>query len=258
MVIILFIFFLFLFLRYKNKNGNTKVLLCFYLLSGFVSTINYIFQIKIDEPINDFAVLYYLICLYLLLFPFLKNGQFTYENYNFPPKLVKFLSWILIISCFINLTYSISELINSVTSYKDFLDLRAGYYHDIHNQIHNYENKSLIHIFSNVLLYISYLCPIFCFYYIIKGNKKFAIMLCISSLANPIDRMIIGEREACLVVISNYIFAYYFFRNSFSSKIKKKIKFILILVAISLGGFIILMTFLRFSDYIGESLVIYR
>ena len=257
MVIILFLLFLSLFFKYKNIKGNTKVLLFFYLISVSVSLINYIFQIRLDEPINDFAVLYYLICLILLLYPFFKNGCFTYENYYFPPRLMKIISWVLIISGLINMVYSITELSSLVTNIEDFLSLRESYYHDIHSSSYHYVPKNSLHVLTNVISYVSYLCPICSLYYILKGNTKLFILLLIASLVTPIRLMLIGEREACLVVISNYIFAYYFFSDSFDDKIKRKIKLTFSVPLIFLGGFIVLMTFMRFNDRLGASLIAY-
>lgn len=258
MVVILFLLFLFLFLRYKNKSGNTKVLLGFYLISSFFSLVNYIYQIVPYEHMNNFAILYYIICLYMLLYPFLKNGQFVYKDYDFSPKLLNIISWILIVTSIIAMAYNLTSLIPKVNKLDEFFELRANYYNDLRLGPKNQtQQQPLLQTLANLPLYVSYLTPICCFYNILKGNNKLGILLLISSFSNPIRLMLVGEREASLVVIANFIFAYYFFCNDFTREMRKKVKLLVSIPFIFLGAFIILMTILRFSDGLVESLIVY-
>lgn len=259
MIIVLFFSFLFLFFKYKNRNGAAKILLGFYLISALISAVNYIFQIVIDEPINNFAVLYYLICLYLLLYPFIKNGTFSFKDYDFPEKLLKVMSWIFVVSGFIIMYYSIIDLLQKLNTLGSFFEIRQDYYNKnnagIYEQISS--GKPYIYILADYIQLVSYLYPICCFYNLVKGKRKLALLLFITSFSNPIKFASIGEREAALIVVSNYLFAYYFFYDSFTIEIKKMIKKLMFISFGFLVGFIVLMTYLRFSENILEGLVSY-
>ena len=246
MIILLFIIFLCLFNRYRRQKGTTKLLLFGYLVSSAFSLMKYLFQINIDESVDSLAILYYIVCIYILLFPYLKRGTYTSQNYYFPPRLIRIISFVLIIGGLVNLYYSVPRLFTIQTLVNNISDIRQAYYQGM--DILNLGPQSLLEVLSNVLLYLSYLSPICCVYYYLRGNYKLAILLFLSSLARPVNLMTIGEREAILIWVSNYLFAYFFFLDEFTELARKKISKIGLLVSSPLLFFFILITFSRFSD----------
>lgn len=94
----------------------------------------------------------------------------------------------------------------------------------------------------------------------IAERKKRALLLFIVSLVPAVENLIIGEREACVIVLGNFVFSYIFYRDIIPKSYLKKIRIFGIILVSPFILFIVAMTLARFEDADGgvlSSLIVY-
>ncbi len=256
LVVLYFLVIFYFFWRVRKENTIRRLIFGVYSFSAFCSVLYYIF-IPLRYEQNVLAYIYYIICTIILLFPIWNLGGISCKDFTFPRKFIQWLSYILIIFGIISLANIIPNLFTIQTYLNNLSELRSAYYHgdDIFES-----NSSLLFIMANWVRYIQFFSPCLAFINYIKGNKLISVLLTIVSLVPALSNLLIGEREACIVVLSNFIFAYIFFKPILSRKIAEKIKKIGILISLPLVAFVIAMTMSRFGDSdggVGRSILVY-
>lgn len=246
MIVVYFILLLVLYCLLRKNTHQASLLLGLYLISAFFSLIKYFFSISIEEPINEFATFYYIVCIFIGLAPFLIFGRFNSNHYHLPSNLILYLSILVILGGLINLCYTIPRLFTLSTIVNNLRDIRAMYYQG--DNPFAEDRMPLLELISNLIQYISFLAPLFCLYY--YTNKKYILstLLFIASLSSPFAGLLIGEREATLVWISNYLFSFVFFKSALDATKLRKIYRISFLLSFPLLLFLVIMTISRFSD----------
>lgn len=253
-VFVYFFILLYIFNRINKEKTIRRWVYGLYCFSSFCSVLYYLFiPIKYEQSI--IAHIYYILCTLLLLYPIWYIGNKDCNDFELPERFIKASSYLLIFFGFISLYYTIPQLFTLKTYLNNLSEIRSAYYHQ--DNIFETSN-SFISILANWVSYIQFLSPFYCILNIVKRNYKIAVLLFIVSFVPALNNMLIGEREASVVVLSNFVFSYIFFFRDFTPKIIKRIKIIGALFLSILVIFIIYMTYSRFNESgIGKSLLVY-
>lgn len=241
--------------RYIKENSIRRFILCLYFFSSFVSLIK-AFVDPGDYPINPIAIFYYICCTLILLYPIRKFGYLNCNNFLFPKKYINILSYILIAFGIISWFYIVPQIFTLQTIVNNMKDVRNAYYQG--NALVETTSSPMI-LMSNWILYIQYLSPFLALYFYLHKKKIIAFLLCIMSLTPALSKMLIGEREATIVVMSNFIFAFLFWKPKLSHNQICFLKKASLILATPFIIYIVLMTFSRFSDEngVGDSIMVY-
>lgn len=248
MILYVYLIILLLIIKRKCRNkGVSYLLLLCYAGSALLSILVYHF-IADDQNLYNIACIYYILCNLIFLYPFIKVGNFKSSDYIFPSKLINYLAKVLIVFGLISLFYTIPKLLTFQTlinNLSEVSEIRSAYYQGDADIL---KPSSFADVLANWCLYIMYLAPFCSVYFYSKGDYKLSILLFLAALSHPLHWLLIGEREATLIFISNYIFSFVFFSDSIDkTKLKKIIK--LGFLAISpLIVFLVGMTVSRFGD----------
>lgn len=233
-----------LYLRYRKENSIRRWILGLYCFSALCSVF-YPFFRNVDYEQDGIAYIYYTICNLILLSPVLYFGNINCKDFVFPEKFARWMGYILVVFGVISLANILPQLFTLRTFLNNLSEIRSAYYN---NEELTEVNTSLIYVLANWVMYIQFFSPTFAFMNFINGKRLMAFLLCVVSLVPALNRLLIGEREACVVVLSNFIFAYIFFRPVLSDDFAKKIKKIGILFTAPLALFVVAMTFSRFGE----------
>lgn len=254
-IIIYFIIILIYFWPFRKENTIRRFILALYLLSATVSVIK-AFVNPGDYPINPIAMLYYIICTLILLFPFRQLGYLNCNNFSLPPKYLLALSYCLIIFGAISWIYTVPKIFTIQTLVNNMSEVRNAYYK---GDVIFEGAASIWELLANWVTYIQYLSPFLCIYYFIKGNKFRAVLLAIVALTPALNKIIIGEREATVIVFSNFVFAYIFWYPKFTKSQIKTLKLSSLFLAVPFALYVVLMTISRFGEENGiiDSLMVY-
>lgn len=244
MIFIYFGILLFLCLKFKKRDSVAFFLLMVYLSSSFLSVLGEIYYPS-KYSINNWAILYYIVCIVMILSPFLIFGKYDSSSFVFNDKYIRNLSIILILFGLIGVYYSIQKLFSISTLVNNLNEVRQSYYQ-------GYElvesSGSIIEILSNWVNNINYLSLFFCVYFLTRKRLVYALLLFVASLSMPMSQMCIGEREATLVWVANFIYSIIFFKESIPSNILLKFKRISFLIFTPMLAFFIAMTISRFGN----------
>ena len=244
MIFLYFLFLFSLFLKFKKRDSVAFFLLAVYLSSSFLSLLGEIYYPS-KYDINDWAILYYIICIIMSLLPFLIFGKYSSSSFLFNDRYIRYLSIVLISFGLISLYYSIQNLFTISTVVNNLRDVRQSYYQ-------GYElvesSNSLIEILSNWVNNINYLSLFFSVYFLTRKRFIYALLLFIASLSMPINKMCIGEREATLIWVANFTYSIIFFREAIPSNILLTFKKVSLVILIPMVVFFVAMTISRFED----------
>ncbi len=255
-ILVYFLIILLIFFPYRRENTIRRFILGIYLLSAFVTVIKSIVAPE-DFPINPIAILYYTICTIILLFPFIKYGNIDCRKCSFSKQFIDVLSYILIIFGIISWIYTLPRIFTLQTLVNNLSDVRNAYYRG--EQLIE-TSTSTIEILANWVSHIQYISPFLAFYYHIKKNIIKTCLLSICAITPALNNILIGEREAIIVLFSNFIFAYIFWIPYLNKSQIIFLKKIALFLSLPFIIFIITMTFSRFSEYengVGNSLLVY-
>lgn len=258
-IIIYFFIILIYFWPFRKENSIRRFILGLYLLSATVSVIK-AFVNPGDYPINPVAMLYYIICTLILLFPFRQLGYLNCNNFSLPPKYLSALSYCLIIFGAISWIYTVPKIFTIQTLVNNMSEVRNAYYK---GDLIFEGAASIWELLANWVTYIQYLSPFLCIYYFIKENTEWnkikAILLAIAALTPALNKIIIGEREATIIVFSNFLFAFIFWYPRFTKSQKRTLKLSSLFLVIPFALYVVLMTISRFGEEngVGDSLIVY-
>lgn len=258
-IIIYFFIILIYFWPFRKENSIRRFILGLYLLSATVSVIK-AFVNPGNYPINPIAMLYYIICTLILLFPFRQLGYLNCNNFSLPPKFLSALSYCLIIFGAISWIYTVPKIFTIQTLVNNMSEVRNAYYK---GDLIFEGAASIWELLANWVTYIQYLSPFLCIYYFIKENTEWnkikAILLAIAALTPALNKIIIGEREATIIVFSNFLFAFIFWYPRFTKSQKRTLKLSSLFLVIPFALYVVLMTISRFGEEngIGDSLMVY-
>jgi len=243
-VILYFVIMLSLFWRYRKENTIRRWVLGLYSFSALCSVFYPYFRPVLYEQ-DSVAYVYYTISNLILLAPVLRFGNVNYSDFEFPEKFIRWTGYILIVFGMISIVNILPQVFTLRTFLNNISDVRSAYY----NGEELFEvNASPLNILANWVMYIQFFSPTFAFINFIKGKRVTAFLLCFTSLAPALNKLLIGEREACVVVLSNFVFAYIFFRPLLSDRFAKIIKKIGLLLMAPLVLFVVAMTLSRFGE----------
>lgn len=254
-IIIYFLFILFLFYRYRKEHTIRRWILFLYLFSASFSVLK-LFVEPLHYSIDGRAILYYLMTLFIVLFPIIRNGYIDNKYYSFNKSFLDKLSVFLIIFGIISLSYYLPKVFSLRTMLNNMSDVRLAYY----NGEVDYVPSSILEILSNWVSYIQFISPFLCFYYLLQNEKKRALLLFFVSLVPAVENLIIGEREACVIVLGNFVFSYIFYKDVIPKSYMEKIRIFGIILVSPFILFIVAMTFARFANADGgvlSSLIVY-
>lgn len=254
-IIIYFLFILFLFYRYRKEHTIRRWILFLYLFSASFSVLK-LFVEPLHYSIDGRAILYYLMTLFIVLFPIIRNGYIDNKYYSFNKSFLDKLSVFLIIFGIISLSYYLPKVFSLRTMLNNMSDVRLAYY----NGEVDYVPSSILEILSNWVSYIQFISPFLCFYYLLQNEKKRALLLFFVSLVPAVENLIIGEREACVIVLGNFVFSYIFYKDVIPKSYMEKIRIFGIILVSPFILFIVAMTFARFENADGgvlSSLIVY-
>ncbi len=246
MIIVLYFFvFVCLLYSYRNNRGTVAfLLLSFYAASAFLSVLE-LYVVKDHYPVSTVAILYFTCCILVSLWPFLILGKYDSRHFAIPDKFVQYLSVFLIFWGLIELYYSLIDLYEyRQILLTDMSEIRSMYYQ---GERISSSKGNIIKVLAGWAHYIQYFSPFCCVYFYQRGSKKMALLLFWASLSLPVQKMTMGEREATLVFISNYLFCYTFFRNSMTKLDRARLIKKSLLLFSPFVLFFVLMTFFRFS-----------
>lgn len=230
-------------IKCRSKSVSYLLLLC-YIGSAFMAIVIYHFFPEYDKLYN-MATLYFIICNLIFISPFIKAGNRKSRDYILPNKLISYLAKFLLVFGLISLFYTIPKLLTVQALVNNLSDIRSAYYQ---GDVDILAPSSFLDVLANWALYIMYLAPFCSVYYYSQGNNRFSALLFIASMSYPLHWLLIGEREATLVFLMNYIFSFVFFSDSIE---KAKMKKIIKLGLIAISPFIIFligMTVSRFGE----------
>lgn len=234
---------LLLYQKYKRNWTVSRWIVLLYLLSSVTSFIKYFYR-PFEYPIDNISNVYYAMCVLVLLVPFLKYGAIPYNSFSFSPRVLKILSLVLIFFGLINLVYNIPRLFSVYTLINNMAEIRQSYYRG-ENEVYS---ANFLELMSNYVGYIQFLSPFLAFYFLGQQKKLFAVLLVVASVSKPLSEMIIGEREASLLFVSNYIFSFLYYAPILNKAILSKIKRAALIVTAPFIAFLALMTIARFGD----------
>ncbi len=244
LVTLYFIIMLILFWKIRKENTIRRWVLGLYCFSALCSVL-YPWFIPIGYEQNGVAYVYYIICTLILLYPIWYFGKVNCTDFEFPEFFIKWLSRILIFFGFISLINILPQVFTLRTFLNNISEVRLAYYQ---GEELTSTNTSLMNVLANWVMYIQFLAPGFVFLNYINGHKIRTLLLCIVSLTPALSKLTIGEREASVVVVANFIFAYIFFRPILSDTFAQKIKRVGIFLTIPLLLFVVAMTISRFGE----------
>lgn len=250
LAVLYFIVILSFFLKIRKENTIRRWAFGLYAFSAFCSVV-YPFFLPVDYEQDWIAYIYYTLCILILLYPIWCFGKVNCTNFTFPKRFINWTSYILIIFGIIALINILPQVFTLRTYINNMSEIRSAYYH---GDPLAETSTSLIFVLANWVTYIQFFSPVFAFLNYIKGKKFIALLLCIVSLVPAIDKLIIGEREASVVVLSNFIFAYIFFKPLLSDEIEVKVKKIGMWLTFPFVLFIVAMTFSRFGESDGGTI----
>ena len=254
-IIIYFLFILFLFYRYRKEHTIRRWILFLYLFSASFSVLK-LFVEPLHYSIDGRAILYYLMTLFIVLFPIIRNGYIDNKYYSFNKNFLDKLSVFLIIFGIISLSYYLPKVFSLRTMLNNMSEVRLAYY----NGEVDYVPSSILEILCNWVSYIQFISPFLCFYYLLQNEKKRALLLFVVSLLPAVENLIIGEREACVIVLGNFVFSYIFYKDVIPKSYMEKIRIFGIILVSPFILFIVAMTFARFENTDGgvlSSLIVY-
>lgn len=245
-----FIIILVLFLKVRKENSIRRWIFGLYTFSALCSVI-YPFVLPVKYEQNVIAYIYYTACILITLYPIWRFGKVNCMDFIFPEKFINWASIVLIIFGIIGLINVLPQIFTLNTYLNNISEIRSAYYQ---GDPLVETNTSLIFVLANWVTYIQYFSPVFAFLHILKGKRIVALLLCVVSFLPALNGFIIGEREASVVVLSNFIFAFIFFRPLLSDKIASTIKKVGLCLTLPFVIFIIAMTISRFGESDGGTL----
>lgn len=233
-----------LFWKVRKENTIRRFIFGLYCFSALCSVL-YPLGRQVYYEQNTVAYFYFIICNLILLFPIWKFGKVNCTDFEYPTKFIYGLSYFLIIFGIISLINILPQLFTLRTFLNNISEIRSAYYHGEELTV---TNSSLIYTLANWVMYIQFLSPTFAFLNFINRKKILALLLCIVSLVPALNKLLIGEREACVVVLSNFIFSYIFFKPVLTKEYISLIKKIGMWFTVPLAIFVIAMTISRFGE----------
>lgn len=249
-VVLYFLVFLSLFLKIRKENTIRRWIFGLYTFSAFCSIV-YPLVLPVNYEQSIIAYIYYIICTLIILYPAWHFGNLNCLDFIFPEKFIKWTSYLLIIFGLIALSNVLPEIFTLRTYINNMSEIRSAYYN---GDPLAETSTSFIFVLANWVAYIQFFSPVFAFLNYLKGKRIIALLLCIVSFLPAFNGLIIGEREASVVVLSNFIFAYIFFSPMLSDKVALKIRKIGIWLTIPCVLFIIGMSLSRFGNSDGGAL----
>lgn len=242
--IIYFIVIFYFFLRIKKENSIRRWVFGLYSFSAFCSILYPLF-LTVNYEQNGIAYIYYIFCTLILLYPIWYFGKVNCKDFTFPEQYITWISNMLIVFGIVNLANTLPQLFTLRTFINNLSDVRSAYYHgDILTEA---SSLSMIEVLANWIMYVQFLSPFFAFLSYLKKQKVRALLLIAVSLCPAVNGLLIGEREASVVVLSNYIAGYILFRPLLSDVFANKVKKIGICTALPLVVFVVAMTISRFG-----------
>lgn len=244
LVVIYFLVLLFFFFKLKKENTIRRWVFGLYTFSAFLSVL-YPFFMPVNYDQDVLAYVYYTICTLCLLYPIWYMGNKNCSNFIFPAKFINWTSYVLILFGIIAMVNILPQIFTLRTFLNNMSEVRDAYYK---GDPLAETDKSFIFIVANWVTYIQFFSPIFAFLKFIQKDKIIAYLLCVVSLVPAFDKLLIGEREASVVVLSNFVFAYLFFKPILSNEIVSKVRKIGLCIISPFAVFIIAMSIARFGD----------
>ena len=232
------------FWKIRKENTIRRWIWGLYCFSALCSVL-YPLVLPVNYEQNTLAYVYFTLCTLILLYPIWYFGKVNCNDFNFPEKFINWVSYLLILFGLISLIEILPQLFTLRTFLNNISEVRSAYYHGEELTV---SSTSVIHVLANWIMYVQFLAPTFAFINYLKARKIRALLLCIVSLVPALHRLLIGEREACVVVLSNFVFAYIFFRPVLSDMFATRIKKIGLWFTLPLAVFVIAMTFSRFGE----------
>lgn len=243
-----------LLLKFSRENTIRRYIIIVYFISAFFSILR-LFVNPWKYQISFVAIIYFTCCIFLVLYPFIKNGSLDCTNFVYPKKFINILAFLLIFFGLISIAYIIPKLFSIQAAVNNIADVRKAYYD---GTVLYDKHQSFFETFATWILFIEFLAPFLCFYFYIHKNKTVAILLAIVSIGPALQGLTIAEREATIIVLSNYLFSLIFWNKLLTKSLKKSIKKITLIFAVPMVGFVILMTLARFAESgIIDSLIVY-
>lgn len=218
-LIFLVLFYIVIKLYRKDKITPSLFLILGYLLS---SIIGLLYLINSSDQIYDykfFSMVYYVVCLLVLLFPFIKFSGKS-EIFLIPKKSADIVSYLLISLGLISLFFEIKDF-NLSELMVNWLAARSEYYSDFTNLR---VATSLSERISDNIKSLVFMCwPLAMYQFSIGKDKKLGILLIIVSCSYLISCLKIAERQGLIIYISNALFSYLIFKDNFTKTVRKKI-----------------------------------
>ena len=214
-----------------------------YLLTAIVGIIYVICYKGEVYDYSPFSMIYYIICLFIFLFPFIKFSGNS-SLFIFPKRATNLVSYILIGLGFISLFFELKDF-NYAELALNWLSARNEYYSDFTNID---VATSMSERISDNIMPLIFLCFPLAMYHLSQKQKIICILLIIVSFTSLISCLKIAERQGIILYIANAIFAYLIFKKEFSESIRKKIFTLTLIIIGLLVGVLGAITFSRFGD----------
>ena len=245
-MLVIFYFFIILifFLKIRKENSIRRWVFGLYTFSAFWSVL-YPLVLPVNYQQDVIAYVYYTICTLIILYPIWRFGKVSCLDFTYPEKFIIYSSYVLIVFGILGLINVLPQIFSLRTYINNVSDVRTAYYR---GDALAETSTSFVFVLANWVSYIQFFSPIFAWLNFFKGKKIVAVLLCFVSFLPAFNGLIIGEREASVVVLSNFIFSFIFFRPILSDKFISAVKKIGLLLTSPFVVFIIAMTFSRFDD----------
>ena len=255
-ITIYFLYFLFIYRYCHKKYPNTPAsfLALAYFISAVMSLLLYVHQLLNNEILTIYFIstLYYLISTSVIFVPMLLFLKYDCRYFAMPYKFMKSLAIIFIILGITYIVQALPTMMSLATVAKNLSDIRNNYYQ---GGVDSIGDGTLLSLVANVFVYVSFIIPVLFFYFLSYKKYFIVFLLFIASLNLPMSGLVIGEREAVLKWVANYIFAYLFFRNTLEPSYRKKILRLLVFLSIPFLLYLVLMTISRFGERDGGALL---
>lgn len=237
---------LFFLIKIYRKQGVSPSL--FLVASYFLVTLlGFSYMSMYEKEVYDyqyFSMLYYATCLAILFMPLLKISGFSYMM-TFPPKVVKIVSIILIITGILSIYFTIVGF-DFAKFALGWSEIRGEYYQETEAGLEASKN-----IFDRItwnFAFILYLAMPLGVQQLAQGNKKIGIMLLLSSFSIVVSSIVDAERQDLVTWIAGAIFSYLMWKNEMSRKVKKILRNSFVIIGVLIICLIVSITLSRFED----------
>lgn len=265
MIYLPFIYFtvLFLIMWRKQKNFNIgSLIVVYYILSSFFAVLIKEFDLlkSVFPDLNLIPTFLYCFLITVSIIPFYNFRSDKIKKINLAnKKLFISVSWVLIVFTFISLAFNLKDIINVFSL--DFVNIRNELYKNADVFI-EFANLPWYKYLINFAPYFSPILLLFFFYSIIymDNNKVFNILLILSSLVLIANSILSASRTEVIYWIMTFTALFICFSPQMSSKIKRKIKMLFVIIGFFGLIYILTITHSRFGDRgnsSSESLILY-